>query len=66
MASRQGKDLHHAGEFVIVEQLEDGPNGTEIVAYDIVVPDTDFHVTYHSLKDAEYAIDRMVAETAAH
>lgn len=64
MASHRGNEVYRAGEFVIVEQLEDGPGGSEIVAYEVVIPDADFHVSYRSLKDAMYVIDRMVAETA--
>lgn len=66
MASRRGNEVYRAGEFVVVVRLEEGPGGSEIVAYEVIIPDADFHVSYSSLKDAMYVIDRMVAETAAN
>jgi hypothetical protein len=64
MASRRGNEIYRAGEFVVVLQLEDQPDGAVIIGYEVVIPDTDFHVSYGSLKDAMYVIDRLVAETA--
>ena len=64
MASRRGNEVYRAGEFVVVEQLDEGPGGNKIVSFEVVIPDSDFHVSYGSLKDAMYVIDRLVAETA--